>query len=281
MLLAFVRAHVGEPVRVEPIAGEHEDADVWRIEHADGLRAYLKRPHHAGLMARERSAYRALAPVLADAIPRLIACCEPPHAALLLSEVPGLPISDAALSPGDELEVHRQLGALRRQMDAAPVTHDPVDPAEAVARRFRHWCVRGAATIDDAAIERIGEAFDPAPLRGMARRWCHRDLGLHNLRIDIDGERERLRVHILDLGRARPDVWLADLVELSLGPWSARAELAHAFFGGYGRELSSRERDGLRALSLVHALATAVWGDAHGDAARSGRGRLQLDRLLR
>ena len=64
VLSAFVRAHVGDPIAVEVVTGDHEDADVWRIEAPDGRRCYLKRPHHAGLVGRERNAYIALAPWL-------------------------------------------------------------------------------------------------------------------------------------------------------------------------------------------------------------------------
>jgi hypothetical protein len=275
-LWSFVLAHVGEPARVEPIGGDHEDADVWRIDTASA-RVYLKRPHHGGLVARERSAYRALAPRLGDVLPELLASADPPVGALLLSEARGVPYREAALSHEHELAVHRRLGEIRRRFDAAPVDHDPVDAAEAVARRMRHWLARANA-VDAALRSEIQRAFDPRPLRGMPRVWCHRDLGLHNVR--IDRETGELRVRIVDLGRARPDVWLVDLLELSIDPWPARPELATAFFAGYGREPTARERDGLRALSLLHALATATWGDQHGDPTRSALGRAELDRLL-
>jgi hypothetical protein len=276
-LRAFVRTHLGEPAAIEPVAGTHEDAEVWRIRAETGVRYYLKRPRHGGLVTRERSAYRALGPWLGDAIPELVASADPPIGALLLGEAAGVAYADAGLTPAGALEVHRRLGELRRAFDAAPVDRDPVDPAEAVARRFRHWCERAAA-IDAAVLAQLRAAFDPAPLRGMARAWCHRDLGPHNLRIDRGDA--RLDVRLIDLGRARPDVWLVDVLELGEECWLDRAELRAAYFAGYGREPTPREREGLRALALVHALATAVWGDAHGDAARSQRGRASLRRWL-
>ncbi|MEX1365314.1 MAG: hypothetical protein AB1Z98_19455, partial [Nannocystaceae bacterium] len=85
---------------------------------------------------------------------------------------------------------------------------------------------------------------------------------------------------VIDFGQARPDAWLVDAVKLRCGAWVDEPHLAEAFWTGYGRRPTPHEHGALRQLSLLHGLATAAWGDQHGEPALSAHGRAVLDREL-
>ena len=87
------------------------------------------------------------------------------------------------------------------------------------------------------------------------------------------------RTVLLDLGQARPDLGLVDLVKLVELPdvlTGAERALLLARAGVEGEALDALER-----LRVLHGLGTWVWGLRHGDVASATRGRLILDDALR
>lgn len=188
-------------------------------------------------------------------VPKLIADA-PKLAALILERVPG-----AAPDPDAEhaIVVHRAAGrflAALHQLELDPA--DPVPLAEALAQRTRAWL--GRATLEPGE-GRIVAELGPRPelFAGARRVACHRDFAPRNWL--WDGE----TLAVVDFEHARPDLALVDLAKLCVGTWSRRPDCAAAFFAGYGRRLTEREREQLRALVVLHGLASLAWGHERGD----------------
>jgi Ser/Thr protein kinase RdoA (MazF antagonist) len=183
------------------------------------------------------------------------------------------------LTSCDELSLHEQAGRFRRRLDDVPVDeHDPLPLEAAVVERWRAWLARARPSLPPELLQRVEAALDPRPFEGATRRWCHRDLGPHNWIVELTHTGPRL--HVIDFGQARPDAWLVDVLKLWDDAWVRAPGLADAFWTGYGRRPDAREQAQLRQLALLHGLATATWGDRHGHAAFSSRGRAVLARVL-
>lgn len=281
----WVQDELGEAVRLQPASNPDGEARVWRVEvcsptAASVPRAFLKLHRTADKWRRERTILERLAepPATPVPVPEVLAAQAEGHA-LLLGACPGGLASSRSWSPADERQLHEHAGRLRRRLDAVPVDDDDVLPLpEAMKRRLRAWLERARPTLAAPLVQAVETAFDPRCFEGAVRRWSHRDLAPHNWIVEPTATGLRLRV--IDFGQARPDVWLVDVLKLWDGPWVRDPTLADAFWRGYGRRPSPLERAQLRALALLHGLATATWADRHGHAALSAHGRAVLTRAL-
>lgn len=162
-------------------------------------------------------------------------------------------------------ETYERLGRRLAALHALPFEDDdPVPLADALASRARSWS-RGVPT--DVG-RRLVRAWD-TELPAMTRVPCHRDVAFWNLRM---GDELRL----LDLGQARPDLFLFDLVKLYQAP--LRPDREDALWRGLGREREAWAGLLQRCL-LLHGVATWAWGARHGDARAVEQGRRILERV--
>jgi Ser/Thr protein kinase RdoA (MazF antagonist) len=241
---------------------------VFGLTSADGRDRVVKQFRSPRAFEQER---RALSQWFGDAkiggarTPRLIADA-PELAALILERLPG------AAANQDSPIVHSAAGrflAALHQLEV--IDDDPVPLAEALTQRTRAWLRRAAAALEPEQA-RIVELHGPRPeLFTDARRVaCHRDFAPRNWL--WDGE----RLAVVDFEHARPDLALVDLAKLCVGSWAQRPDLAVAFFAGYGRSPSDLEREQLRALVVLHGLASLAWGQERGDAELVMEGRSAL-----
>lgn len=236
---------------------------MWRVV-GDRGQAVLKCHRRAGGWERERDAYHQLAALQGGAIPRLLAAVGPLDPALVLSELPGVPMREARLSHAEQRSVHRQAGEVRARLDEMICDDDPVPLERAYAMRFEHWHTRSRGRVPDDLRRRAAEVFEPGAFAGLHRVACHRDFTPHNWLVERTGAGVRLRV--VDLGQARPDVALHDVVKLREDTWLRDPTLGQAFLEGWGRAFDDDDRHRLDLLGLLHGLATAAWAHAHADA---------------
>ncbi len=275
----WTRARLGRPVRLHPVEGPHQQARVWRVDDDGRVLAYLKLHRVGDQWRRERAILEQLAVPPKVGVPTVLAGDEA-RRVLLLSALPGTP---ADRSPGDlawQRSLHRQAGCLRRRLDAVPVDEDDPTPlTDAIVARYRAWRDRARSHLEPELLNRVERSIDPDAFAGAVRRWCHRDLAPNNWIVHERPDGPRLGV--IDFGHARPDVWLVDVLKLWDDAWVEHPALEEAFWDGYGHRPTPPERRQLQQLAILHGLATATWGDRHGDGPRSRHGRAVLTRALR
>jgi thiamine kinase-like enzyme len=75
----------------------------------------------------------------------------------------------------------------------------------------------------------------------------------------------RNAIGVIDWERARPGYWVEDFHRMTLDHWWRRPALRDAYFDGYGREPSEKERRQAGMVSLVNAIGGVPWAIGHGD----------------
>lgn len=263
---------LGPLAAARPLPRRAGAARVWRLRARDGAEAVLKAPPPGRAFAQERHALSAWAPSVPGA-PRLVACREAEPRALLLELRPGRPVADLA---GDGHEIHhRAAGAALARLHALPHRDDdPLPLARAWPRRAEGWARRAAGRLPAGEVEALLRSAG-ADLAGAVRVPCHRDVDPDNWLWD-----EAAGLSPIDFEHARADLWLVDVAKLWTGPWARRPGLEPAFWRGYGREPTERERAWLRAAASLHALATLVRAAEGGDERLAAVGRAARARVL-
>ncbi len=286
---AFVRSHLGAYRVVAQLGGPFSEADVYVLQRAPPQQATAPAPLPVVLKvhrrpaghATEARAYAAWGQALEAWLPRLIAASTQPRALLLSwlsgasAERPAAGRRQSAGPPTHVVNAHRAAGRFVAALQALPVAEvDPMALDEAVARRRDGWLRRSARTLPGDLRAVAAAAVVPERFAGVSRVPAHRDFRPGNWRWD------GARLGVIDLGHARPDAPMADLVKLAAGPWRAQPALKDAFLAGYGQPISASQERQLRALIALHGLATATWAQRHGDAGAYGEG-LDVLRWLR
>lgn len=268
-LLAYVIRCVGTPTHVEACHGT--SSSVWRIALAHGDDVVLKQCRPGRAFEQERAALGRVA-VLGDAVPRLVAH-DAGLRALVLGVVPG---EDAAVVTGERAEIWRAAGRLRAafdRIDAGPP--DPYPLADAIVVRFERLLPRAARWLAPEPIARVRAVIDPRPFAERTRRFCHRDFGPHNWRVD----RGRPGwLGCFDFGHARADDPLVDLIRCCAPPWHD-PQLRAAFVDGWGVSLDDGARACVEQLEWLHAVTTLVWGHEHREPTFVALGEAALARL--
>ncbi|MFF4948398.1 phosphotransferase [Streptomyces chattanoogensis] len=94
----------------------------------------------------------------------------------------------------------------------------------------------------------------------------------------LDGDEPVTRVGVIDFERAEYGPVVRDFARLS-DAWDGRADLARAFFAGYGRELFPAEVQRLGCEAGLDAVSGVAYGTAHNDPELVERGLRTLRRL--
>lgn len=254
----------GPWVRLDAMRGS---TAVFALTSADGRERVVKHYRSSRAFAQERRAlsqwFGARERVGGARVPKLIAAA-PELRVLIVDHLPGAAADEGAA------DVHRAAGrflAALHQLEC--IDDDPLPLGEAIARRTHAWLRR--APLEPEQL-RIVAQHGPRPelFAGARRVPCHRDFAPRNWL--WDGE----RLSVLDFEHARPDLALVDLAKLCVGAWSQRPDRSAAFFAGYGRSLSDLEREQLRALVVLHGIASLAWGHERGDVELVAEGRRAL-----
>ena len=232
-----------------------------------GLRWILKQHRAPAGHRAEATALVSLAAHLGTSVPHLAARSDDPRA-LLLRELPG-DQADARRHDDESGRIHEAAGRFVARLQTVPIAAvDPMPADEAIARRLAGWLRR--STLPGALRDLAEGLVRPDSFAGARRVWAHRDYRPANW-LWHAGE-----LAVLDFGHARADVAAADLTKLAAGAWRHSPALRDAFLRGYGGTWGDQQEAQLRSLCALHGLATASWGQTHGDEAARREGEQVL-----
>ncbi|WP_405828683.1 phosphotransferase [Streptomyces sp. NBC_01176] len=267
------RANSGENSRGNP--------RVWVLRRPDGALFHLKVSPQPLAYERETLALRHAVPALGAGRAPQLRASNAAHLALLLTTVQGRPLRHPAVSPAEEVQAHRQGGALLARLHEAG---DLSGPRRTEAERALWTAADGAAPLLRRAADRI-TAAEHGYVRDLTERlrvlpplplaFIHGAARPRNLLWSRSTE----QAGWIGFERARFAPAVQDFVRMSCGIWADRPDLRAACFQGYGRGLVPEERHALKALAALDAVRCLVRGPALADHEVTARGRRTLNRL--
>lgn len=241
---------VGRDVALQPVLGGTVGTVLAAIDDRGTPVAAIKHVPSKGAWIREIDALRRC-DGLAGACPRVLGGYADLRA-IAMTWLPGAVVTTLRDAP---LQLWREAGALRRSLDAVLPPIDPLPLERAVQQRFTAWLARARTVLPSATCDAIAARADASAFAGRSRRLCHRDFGPHNWLVDGP-------LRFVDLGHARADDPLVDLVHATVPPWDTTAHV-DAFATGWGIALDDTTWRCIRELALLHGLATTTWGHMH------------------
>ena len=201
---------------------------------------------------QELHAYQHWTPALGDHVPRLVAASEDPPV-LVLTAIPGTPLTEAHLTPVQLADAHRQAGELLRHLhQAAPPRTDP-DTTQWLADRGEQWLALATDLLPTARRAEIRdhlkalEQLSPVPAVP-----CHLDYTPRNLLATPAAE-----IAVIDFEHSRYDLAARDLVRLATRVWAKHPALEDAFLHGYG-PLTNLDRQIITHCSHLDTLTAVV-----------------------
>ncbi|MEU5900321.1 phosphotransferase [Streptomyces venezuelae] len=281
-LRAWASRALGARPAVEDVSHPRADSRVWRLDLPGAACSYLKISPEAVMYERETFALRSAAPALgAGAAPQLRASSAE-HLALLLTAVPGQPLTQLELSPVEEARAHRHGGALLARLHAAG---DLSGPRRAEAELALQAAADGAEEHLAAAGDRLTApehklvrqlAGELQTLPSLPLAYIHGDAWDRNLMWSTS----RQQAGWIDFERSRAAAAVQDFVLMACSTWTDRPDLRAACLQGYGRNLTVEEQHALKSLAAIDAVSCLVWGPKLDDPHVTARGRQTLDRLM-
>ncbi|MFD6568286.1 aminoglycoside phosphotransferase family protein [Micromonospora profundi] len=199
---------------------------------------------------QEVHAYRTWVPALGDRAPRLLASTDDPPT-IIITAVPGLPLSQRQLDHESEQDAYRQAGQLLKTLHAAELPRLEPDWTDWLAERAEYWIHLAGDRIAPnyrAEVRAHMRALrDLAPLPAAP---CHLDFMPRNMLYGDDGI-----VRLIDFEHSRYDLPARDLVRLAARIWPRRPYLSRIFFDAYG-QLDNVDREVLKHCAHLDALTT-------------------------
>jgi len=254
-----------QPVALHP---GHDGTAVLRATTAVG-EVIVKRHRSPERHRQEVHAYRHWTPVLRDRAPQLLAVSDEPPA-IVVTALPGRPLTTLRLGTDKEAEAHRQAGQLLRLLHhAAPPRTEP-DMTGWLANRGEHWLALATTVLSTRRRAEIREHLQALTALGPVPAVpCHLDYTPRNLLLRrTDGQ-----IAVIDFEHARYDLAGRDLVRLATRAWPARPDLEAALLDGYG-PLIDLDRKIIEHCAHLDALTAAVRGAGIGSL--RFKARLQL-----
>ncbi|MYZ39107.1 MULTISPECIES: aminoglycoside phosphotransferase family protein [unclassified Streptomyces] len=290
---------VGPLSAVRDASHPRENSRVWDLTDTRGRHFFVKQSPTPAFYERETFGYQSAVPALGfGRAPRLVDT-DAHRLALLLTAVPGAPVSRLTLTVPEHRAAHRQFGTLLRRLHGT-------EKMPAQGRRAAEAAVEHTAAAAEKHLARAGDRLSE-DRRTLVRRAADHLLRLTDLlapgHIHGDAqERNALwsgpqsrpgpgagtgspprsgsgRLAMIDFERSRYAPVVQDFVRLACGPWQDRDDLRTAFFQGYGRPLTDAERHALPCLAALDAASCLTYGPAHGEHDVTERGLRTLDRL--
>jgi len=237
-----------EPITVH--AG-HNGTAVLRATTAAG-EVIVKRHRSPDRHRQELHAYQHWTPALGDRAPALLAVSDDPPA-IVITALPGRPLTTAILGAAEETEAYRQAGELLRKLHLAGAPRMEPNMNAWLAERGEQWL---ALAKDILSAERRAEIR--AHLRELARLGpipavpCHLDYTPRNLLTTATG-----RLTAIDFEHTRYDLAARDLVRLATRVWPTHPDLQDAFLHGY-QALTEEDHQVIEHCSHLDALTAAV-----------------------
>ncbi|TYB38197.1 aminoglycoside phosphotransferase family protein [Micromonospora sp. AP08] len=179
---------------------------------------------------QEVHAYRTWVPALGDRAPRLLATTEDPPA-IVITAVPGVPLSQRQLDLEAEQDAYRQAGQLLKTLHAAGPPRLEPDWTAWLAERAEHWIRLAGDQITPSYRAEVSAHMralrDLAPLAAVP---CHLDFMPRNMVYGDDGI-----VRLIDFEHSRYDLPARDLVRLATRIWPRRPFLSRGLLDEYGQ----------------------------------------------
>ncbi|WP_405986099.1 phosphotransferase enzyme family protein [Streptomyces sp. NBC_00872] len=280
---------VGPLSAVRDASHPRENSRVWDLTDGSGRRFFVKQSPTPEFYERETFGYQSAVPALGYGhAPRLVDT-DARRLALLLTAVPGAPVSRLTLTVPEHRAAHRQFGTLLRRLHGT-------EKMPAQGRRAAAAAAERTAAAAEKHLARAGGLLS-GDRRALVRHAAGHLLKLTDLlapgHIHGDAQERNVlwsgagsgagsrtgRLAMIDFERSRYAPAVQDFVRLACGPWQDRDDLRTAFFQGYGRPLTETERHALPCLAALDAASCLAYGPAHGEHDVTERGLRTLDRL--
>ncbi|MEU8262603.1 aminoglycoside phosphotransferase family protein [Micromonospora sp. NPDC048999] len=211
---------------------------------------------------QEVHAYRTWIPALGDRAPRLLAATDDPPA-IVVTAVPGVPLTQRQLDPETEQDAYRQSGRLLATLHAAGPPRFEPDWTAWLAERAEYWIHRAGDQITGNRRSEIRAHMQA--LRDLApvpARPCHLDFMPRNM-IYNEGV-----VRLIDFEHSRYDLPARDLVRLATRIWPHRPDLRDSFLDGYG-SLTTTDYEVMEHCAQFDALTKLCSSSSPGGRAAS------------
>lgn len=238
------------------------DADAvpvaWHPGHAGTCTLRASTGTHGGVIVKvhrsperhtqEVHAYRTWVPALGDRAPRLLLTTDDPPA-IVMTAVPGVPLTQCRLAPEAEQDAYRQAGQLLATLHAAGPPRLEPDWTAWLAERAEYWIQRAEDRITASRRSEIRAHMqvlrDLAPLPATP---CHLDVMPRNMIYGDDGV-----VRLIDFEHSRYDLPARDLVRLATRIWPRRPDLRDSFLDSYG-QLTAIDHEVIEHCAHIDAL---------------------------
>ncbi|WP_051900490.1 phosphotransferase [Streptomyces aureus] len=280
-LRAWAENTLGALASVRNASPQASSTGLWHVVRAcDSARFDIKIARTPDGFTSETFAYRHAVPALGPGrAPRLLAT-SPRHLALLVTALPGTPLSQLRLTEGALREVHWRAGSLIAQLHQAGRPSGAAHQAASSA--LSHLADQAADHLD--AVGDCLAADEKKFVMDLADRLRvidHLPLGfVHGGDLAsalVCSGRSQLAVHGFASARFAPVV--LDFAGLACGYWSTWPRLRTPFFNSYGRTLAPEERLALHCLMALHVVRSLAQGRALGDRTAADSARALLGRL--
>ncbi|WP_433177330.1 phosphotransferase [Actinoallomurus sp. CA-150999] len=267
----FAERAVGRIADWSDVSWAREGSHVWRAQGVAGGVWFVKIHQNDRFHDREVGAYRSWVPTLGAAAPRLVAA-DPALRAIVITAVPGRSLHGVVHAPDEQRRIFHGIGALAAAIHrSAPARPTPGKPV-LLGKLERHLDGARAhlALGDEEFIRATAKRLTHLP--DLDLMPTHGDFQLRNLLWDGG------TLYVIDFERSEEGPAVRDFVRLS-DAWAGRPDLYDATMAGYGRPLTSAEKERLVVDSVLDAVSGIQYGTAHGDLELVERGRRILARL--
>lgn len=274
-LLEFARRSLGELGEIQFRGWDHAQSQVWRLISRRGSKCYLKAFLQRKKFRQEAHFYQHWAESLSPSVPTSLDH-DSDLMALLLSEMPGEPLSLGQHKPEQERQAHREAGRLLRKLHSHPYEDHDIPLGDALAARCRSWADRARNQVDSRFLSRLEERVAElhSELNRLRRVPCHRDYTPRNWLLSGS------QLTVIDFEHSQADLHCLDFEKLKGQYWHGRPELELAFWEGYGRTLNPAEEAILQTCVALGAVGTVAWACRQGDSKFEELGRELLSRSL-
>ncbi|TDC60245.1 aminoglycoside phosphotransferase family protein [Micromonospora sp. KC207] len=185
---------------------------------------------------QEVHAYRTWVPALGDRAPRLLATTDDPPA-IVITAVPGVPLSQRQLDPESEQDAYRQAGQLLKTLHAAEPPRLEPDWTAWLAERAEYWIrLAGDRITPSYRAEVRAHMRALRELAPLPAAPCHLDFMPRNMLYGDDGI-----VRLIDFEHSRYDLAPRDLVRLATRIWPLRPDLRESLLNTYGPLTAANE----------------------------------------
>ncbi|MFI5804485.1 phosphotransferase family protein [Streptomyces sp. NPDC051561] len=259
----LLRGATREPCRVVADLSWHGPLRnrVWEVESGPpgmGFRRVVKQHVTTSTFQREYAAYKRIVPALGIDRAPLLASAHENTRTLILTRVPGVPVSALSLTAAEEIEVYHQAGEVLALLHAQPA---PAPTPGSVTWHDKLTQVQAELlALPEASADLLAMLLSDGPPPKLPRVAVHGDWMPRNWLWDG----RHLRVVDFEAAVGAPAA-CTDLARLGYRVLRGRPDLDTAFRAGYGRNFTRTEHRVMRQCAALDALQALQWGRLHSD----------------